>query len=68
MYANGRGVPQDYAAAMSWWRKAAKQGHAEAQNNLGSMYAKGQWLNLGAAGGDKVAAQRRKIAIRSPRG
>jgi len=23
MYANGQGVPQDYAAAVSWYRKAA---------------------------------------------
>jgi TPR repeat protein len=23
MYANGQGVPQDYAAAMSWYRRAA---------------------------------------------
>jgi TPR repeat protein len=28
MYANGRGVPQDYAEAVSWFRKAAEQGHA----------------------------------------
>jgi TPR repeat protein len=25
MYANGQGVPQDYAAAVKWWRKAAAQ-------------------------------------------
>jgi hypothetical protein len=29
MYANGEGVPQDYAVAMSWYRKAAEQGHAD---------------------------------------
>ena len=42
IYANGQGVPQDYAAAASWYRKAADQGHAIAQNNLGSMYRIGQ--------------------------
>ena len=28
MYANGRGVPQDAAQALTWFRKAAAQGHA----------------------------------------
>ena len=35
---DGRGVPQDYAEAMKWYRKAADQGHARAQFNLGFMY------------------------------
>ena len=34
-YASGRGVPQDDAEAVTWYRKAAEQGHADAQNNLG---------------------------------
>ena len=42
MYAQGRGVPQDYAQAMQWYRKAADQGIAHAQYNLGVMYAQGQ--------------------------
>jgi TPR repeat protein len=29
MYYEGHGVPQDYTAAMSWYRKAAEQGHAD---------------------------------------
>jgi TPR repeat protein len=29
MYANGEGVPQDYAEAVKWYRKAAEQGNAE---------------------------------------
>ena len=37
-----QGVPQDYAAAASWYRKAADQGHADAQTNLGLMYDTGQ--------------------------
>ena len=42
MYANGRGVPQDYAQARDWYRKAAEQGNADAQFNVGVMYANGQ--------------------------
>ena len=42
MYAKGQGVPQDYAAAAGWYRKAADQGDAMAQNNLGAVYANGQ--------------------------
>ena len=48
---------KDYAEAVRWYRKAAEQGHAIAQGNLGSMYYKGRgvpqdfvsaysWLNL----------------------
>ena len=42
MYDNGQGVRQDYAEAFRWFRKAAEQGHAEAQYNLGEMYHIGQ--------------------------
>jgi hypothetical protein len=42
MYLNGTGVPRDDAAAVSWFRKAAEQGYASAQNNLGLMYSQGQ--------------------------
>ena len=35
-------MPQDYAEAVKWYRKAAGQGHAEAQSCLGFCYAKGQ--------------------------
>ena len=33
---------QDYAAAVKWYRRAAEQGHASAQFNLGVMYDGGQ--------------------------
>ena len=57
---NGPGVPQDYAEAVKWYRKAAERGDALAQNNLGFMYDYGQgvpeddllahiWYNLAAA-------------------
>ncbi|WP_304523539.1 tetratricopeptide repeat protein [Cyanobium sp. Copco_Reservoir_LC18] len=42
MYANGRGLEQDYAEAVKWYRKAADQGDPDAQFNLGLMYANGQ--------------------------
>jgi TPR repeat protein len=53
-------VPQDYAEAVRWYRKAAEQGLASAQFDLGLMYASGQgvpqdyvlahmWLNLSAS-------------------
>src|SRR5437660_10802660 len=32
--ANGQGVPQDDGQAAQWFRKAAEQGHAEAQTTL----------------------------------
>jgi TPR repeat protein len=31
MYTNGQGVPQDYAQAAFWYRKAARQSYAVAQ-------------------------------------
>jgi TPR repeat protein len=39
----GQGVPQDYAEAVKWYRKAADQGNAEAQFWLGAAY----YLNRG---------------------
>jgi TPR repeat protein len=35
LYYFGRGVAQDYAKAMRWYRKAADQGNALAQANIG---------------------------------
>jgi len=79
MYYLGQGVPQDYAQALSWYRKAAAQGYALAQNNLGTMYEYGQGIpqdyviayglfNLSAAGdpsSDNPATNnRRKLAAR----
>jgi TPR repeat protein len=44
IYQNGKGVPRDDAAAVSWLRKAAEQGAAEAQNKLGIGYFIGQGI------------------------
>ena len=38
MYADGKGVPQDYAMAVEWYRKAAEQGYSLAKAGLGMMY------------------------------
>ena len=72
MYYNGQGVPQNYAEAMKWYRKAAQQDHASAQNNLGLMFSEGHsmppdnvqahmWYNLAAANGPDIAAMNRDI-------
>ncbi len=56
----GGGLPQDYAEAVRWYRRAAEQGYASAQFNLGLMYGNGQgvlqdyvqahkWYNLAAS-------------------
>jgi TPR repeat protein len=68
MYDAGRGVLQDHAEAAKWLQKAADQGNANAQYDLGIAYFKGlgvpqdyaiayMWLNLGATGGNKNAAK-----------
>ena len=41
MLTNGVGVRQDYKQAYGWFKKAARQGYAESQNNLGVLYARG---------------------------
>ena len=62
---------KDDAEAVRWYRKAAEQGHAWAQSNLGLMYLKGEgvaedyilaykWANLAAAQGYKNAANMKK--------
>jgi uncharacterized protein len=60
LYQYGRGVPQNHALAVYWYRRSAEQGNAIAQHLLGLMYDKGQgvfsdyvlahmWLSLAAA-------------------
>lgn len=59
LYAEGKGVPKDYAQARQWYEKAAAQGHALAQNNLAELYFAGlgvqqdyvrayMWVNIAA--------------------
>jgi len=40
-YRIGRQVPRDYKQAIRWYRRAGKQGHVGAQNDLGSMLLNG---------------------------
>jgi len=40
MYANGKGVPQDFTVSAGWYSCASEQGVAEAQYELGLMYDK----------------------------
>jgi TPR repeat protein len=60
MFANGRGLPQNYVAAADWYRAASEQGVPVAQFMLGLAYDKGQglpqdyvlaykWLNVATA-------------------
>jgi TPR repeat protein len=66
LYRNGRGVPQDDAAALSWYRKAADQGFAGAEAGLGYCYRHGRgvaqsdaeafrWYQLAAKQSDPYA-------------
>jgi TPR repeat protein len=41
-YANGKVVPQDFSKAAFWYRKAAEQGDARAQDDLADMYYNGR--------------------------
>ena len=60
---------------MKWYRLAAAQGYASAQDSLGSVYRKGQgvpvddvrahmWFNLAAVKGDADAVNNRDIAAK----
>jgi len=42
MYFNGQGVPQNYAEAARWYRKAAEQGDVDATRILGLAYYLGK--------------------------
>ena len=65
-YATGRGIPQDDAEAVRWYRLAAEQGDAYAQYNLGVSYSTGvgvlkdsvlahMWFTIADANGDDTA-------------
>src|ERR1035438_7166119 len=66
MYYKGRGAEMDKAEAVGWYRKAADQGYAMAQTNLGYMYEAGKgvmqnydaaarWYRKAAEQGDATA-------------
>jgi TPR repeat protein len=52
-YVNGEGVPQNYAEAVKWYRKAAEQGDVYAHFNLGLCYYNGQGVPQNKAVGIK---------------
>ena len=58
-YAEGDGVPRDYAQAALWFRKAADQGNASAEYDLGLFYSNGQGVPQDYA---QAAAWYRKAA------
>jgi TPR repeat protein len=84
MYEGGRGVPQDYATAVYWYKRAANQGETTAQYRLALLFDKGRgvsqdyiqahkWLNLAAAHAppatrDSCARLRDAIATKMTRG
>jgi TPR repeat protein len=45
MYYHGHGVDVNYKKAREWYEKAAEQGRAEAQYNLGVMYYHGKGVD-----------------------
>jgi hypothetical protein len=71
-YSIGAGVPEDDAEAVRWLRLAADQGHADAQNILGTMYRDGgegvpenyvqahMWFNLAAS---RLTGELREMAV-----
>jgi len=72
MYEQGEGVAKDEMQAAKWYRLAAEQGLAAAQNALGWMNGEGKgvprdfitayvWLNLAATQGDETAKRNRDI-------
>ena len=74
-YDRGERVPQDYKAALKWYKLAANQGHVSAQHNLGLMYYNGEgtpkdyvqahlWFNLAGSTGkmENAIAMREQAA------
>jgi len=66
LYAEAKGVPQDFKMAARWYRMAAEQGEVDAQVFLAQLYADGlgvaqnfseaaKWFGLAAATGDPFA-------------
>ena len=66
MYYFGEGVSRDPVQAAAWFKKAAEQGHPDAQFNLGIIYLKGEgvapnltesvvWLKKAADQGEATA-------------
>ena len=72
MYVAGQGFAKNYQEALKWFRLAAAQGNAEAQNSIGGMYYSGlgvtknhqealRWFRLAAAQGYADAIENLKL-------
>ena len=46
MYHHGQGMDVNYKKAIEWYEKAAEQGNAAAQNNLGLIYTHGNGVDV----------------------
>lgn len=57
MYANGRGVDQDYDEAINWFRQAAQHGNTTAHNNLCRVYIHRGWRYANGRGVDQDDTQ-----------
>ena len=64
MYSRGNGVTRNDEEALRWYRMAADQGHAGAQNNLGWLYDEGRGVPADAM---EAARWYRKAAVAGPR-
>jgi len=60
---------------VKWFKRAAEQGHAKSQSNLGVMFYKGEgviqdnvyahmWWNIAASSGNKNAVKKRNIFVK----
>ncbi|MFP6581373.1 MAG: tetratricopeptide repeat protein, partial [Candidatus Hydrogenedentota bacterium] len=67
----------DYVESSKWIRKAAEQGHVDAQRVLGVMYANGNgvpqdsveaymWLTIAASNGNRHAEEARRTWLSEP--
>ena len=79
IYHQGDGGAQDHRQAVRWYRKAAEQGSAAAQNNLGAMYSNGkgvpkddqqavQWYRKAAEQGSAAAQHNLGLMYKSGEG
>jgi TPR repeat protein len=76
MYFYGHSVPQDYAEAARWYRKAADQGYPKAQYDLGTMYYSGlgvpqdrteanRWFHKAATQNNKDARRALSVGLQT---
>ncbi len=72
-------MPQDFGEARRWFQRAAEQGYAKAQHNLGAMFGAGKgvgrdyvqaykWLSLCAAAGKQSCIGQRDLVAQKLKG